>query len=112
MAVHQYARFCNNLCPLHEHVVRRIAKYLASTPTYVDLPDGNLRLNTRGIVCRNDIEKGIECDVDSNFAGGWDQSDYDNAENFMLRAVYVRMYTACPVLWCSNLETEIALSTT
>ena len=45
----------------------RIANYLTSTSTYVDLPDGNQCFITRGVVYRPDIEKGIECYVDSDF---------------------------------------------
>ena len=50
MAVHQCAIFCNNPRFVHEHSIRRIAKLLAITSTYVDLPDGNLWLSTRGVV--------------------------------------------------------------
>ena len=60
--------------------------------TYVDLPDGNWRLTTCGVVYRPNIEKGIECYIDANFAGGWDQADADNAENVMLHTRYVITY--------------------
>ena len=70
---------------MHERSVRGITKYLVSTSTYVDLPDRNRRLNTHGVVYRNDIETGIECYVDADFASGWAQSDSDNAENVISR---------------------------
>ena len=41
MSVHQCARFFNNPRLVHEISVRCIAKYLASTSTYVDLPSLN-----------------------------------------------------------------------
>ena len=40
------------------------------------------------------------------------QVDADNPENLMSRTGYVIMYAGCPILWCSKLQTEIALSTT
>mmetsp|Transcript_33271 Transcript_33271/g.67131 ORF Transcript_33271/g.67131 Transcript_33271/m.67131 type:complete len:167 (+) Transcript_33271:66-566(+) len=49
--------------------------------------------------------------VDTDFAGGWSQADADNAENVMSRTGYVIMYAGCPIIWCSKLQTEIALST-
>ena len=79
MAVHQCEIFCNNLYLVHKCAIRQIAKYLASTSTYVDLPDGNWWLNTHGIVYKPIREEFIKCDVDANFDGGWAQSDSDNA---------------------------------
>ena len=78
----------------------------------MDLPHENQRLITRSIVYNPDIEKGIECYVDSDFVGGWDQSDTDNAENSMSHMGYVKTYTGCPLLLCSKLQTKIAWITT
>ena len=64
---------------MHERAVIIIAKYPGSTSTYMDLSDTNLRLITHGIVYKPNIEKGIECYVDADFAGGWAQSDVHNA---------------------------------
>ena len=83
MAVHQWTYFCHNLCLLNKHANRRIAKYLASTSTYVDLLDRNQRLITRGVFYRTHIYKGIECYLDAYFSGGWDQVDSDNTKNAM-----------------------------
>ena len=112
MAVHQCACFCNNLRLVHERAIRKISKYLASTSTYVDLPDGNFWLSAWGVVYKPYIERGIECYVDAKFSDGWVQADDDNAENVMLCTGYEIMYAGCPVLWCSKLQTEIILSTT
>ena len=71
MTVHQCASFCNNTLLVHEHAVRRIKKYLMSTPTYVDLLDENVRLTRHGVFYNTNIEKGIECYVDANFCSGW-----------------------------------------
>ena len=112
MAVHNCAHFFNNLRLMHKHAVKSIANHLASTSAYVNLPDENWLLSTNGIVYRPGIEKVIECYVDYEFSGGWTQGNDDNAENVMLCTGYVITYAGCPVLWCSNLQTEIALSTT
>ena len=73
--------------------------------TYVNLQDINRRLTTCSVVYKTNKEKVIECYVDAKFAGGWAQSDADNAENFMSRTRYVITYTGCPLLWCSRLQT-------
>ena len=49
----------------------------------MDLPDRKLRLTTSGVFYRPNIEKIIECYVDTDFSGVWDQADGDNAENIM-----------------------------
>jgi hypothetical protein len=56
--------------------------------------------------------KGLKCYVNVDFAGSWSQANADNAENVLSRTGYVIMYTNCPILWVSRLQTEIALSTT
>ena len=59
MDLHQCEKFCNNLHLVHECAIRRIVQYLASTSTYVDLPDKNRCLSTHGVVYRPVIEKVI-----------------------------------------------------
>ena len=99
MAVHQCARFNNQLMLSHEWAIKKIAKYLKGT-------------FGRGIVYHPDKTKGIECYVDADFTGGWSQADANNPENVMSRTGYNIYYAGCPVLWSSNLQTEIVLSTT
>lgn len=98
MAVHQCARFNAGPMLSHERAIKRIGRYLIEN-------------QDRGIVYTPDKTKGIECYVDADFAGGWSQADAENPENVMSRTGYVIMYAGCPVLWCSKLQTEIALST-
>ena len=69
-------------------------------------------MSDQGIVYHPDKMKGIECYVDTNFAGGWSQADANNPEKVMSRTGYAIYYVGCPVLWSSKLQTEIALSTT
>ena len=49
--------------------------------------------------------------MDADFAGSWDIGDSNNPENVMSRTGYIIQYAGCPVVWCSKLQTEIALST-
>ena len=65
MATHQCARFCEDPKAIHEVGVRHIGKYLLST-------------KDRGMVFKFNKNKGLECFVDAEFAGGWQQADADN----------------------------------
>jgi len=98
MAVHQTARFSVNPMRSHELAINRIGRYL------VDNPD-------RGMVYNVDKTKGLEVYVDADFAGGWSAADANNADNVLSRTGFVICYANCPVIWCSKLQTEIALST-
>jgi len=98
MAVHQTARFCNNPMLSHEQAISRIGRYLRHT-------------RNRGIIFKPDKKKGLECFVDADFAGGWNQNDPDDASNLMSRTGFVIKYANCPIYWSSKLQTEIALST-
>ncbi|KAK1735950.1 hypothetical protein QTG54_013397 [Skeletonema marinoi] len=70
--VHQCARFSIDPNRVHETAIINIGRYL-------------LRSRERGIVYNPDKTKGLECYVDADFAGGWQQADADSAENVMSR---------------------------
>ena len=113
MAVHQCAQFFKNPHLVHTQAFRHIPKYLASTSTYLDLPDSNHRLYTCGVVYRPDKEKYIKCYVYVEFYGGCNQAYNNNAENVISCSGYVsNSYAGFPVLWCSKPQTEITLGTT
>ena len=99
MAVHQVARFCIDPKLSHERAVQRIGKYLIET-------------KEKGINFEPDPTRGVECFVDADFAGGWNQTDADDAGSVFSRTGYVIMYSGCPIAWKSKLQSEIALSTT
>ena len=98
MAVHQTARFSVNPMRSHELAIMRIGRYL------VDNPGG-------GIVYKIDKTKGLEVYVDADFTGGWNAADSSSADNVLSRTGFVICYANCPVIWCSKLQMEIALST-
>jgi hypothetical protein len=83
----------------HERAVYRIAKYLKGT-------------KEKGIIINPDKKKGLQCFVNADFAGGWNQADAKNAESVLSRTGYVIMLFDNPLYWCSKLQTEIALLTT
>ena len=98
MAVHQTARFSVDPMRSHELAIMRICRYLVDSPE-------------RGMRYRVDKDKGLEVYVDADFAGGWSAADSSNADNVLSRTGFVICYANCPVMWCSKLQTEIALST-
>ena len=101
-AVHQCARFCNNPRYSHEQAVKRIIRYLI----------GIKRDQTLGIVFKPDKTLSIETYVDASFAGEWNQTWSEEPSSVMSRTGYTIRYANCNIIWCSKLQTEIALSTT
>ena len=99
MAVHQTARYCIGPRLSHERAIQRIGKYLQGT-------------KDKGMIIRPDKLKSLECFVDADFAGGWNKDNGLDASNILSRIDYVITYAGCPLIWCSKLQTEIALSTT
>jgi hypothetical protein len=53
----------------------------------------------------------LEVYADTDFAGGRNVADSENADCVLSRTGFVICYASCPVIWCSKLQTEIALST-
>ena len=98
MPVHQTARFCNDSKLSHEEAITRIGRYLLGS-------------RDKGIKYKVDLAKGLECYVDADFAGGWDQNDPQDASNLFSRSGFVIKYADCPIYWSSKLQTEIVPST-
>jgi hypothetical protein len=55
-----------------------------------------------------DKSKGLNVYTDADLAGGW---SVENADNFLSRTGFVICCANCPIVWCSKLQIEIALST-
>lgn len=98
MATHQTARFCSDPKRSHERAVIRIGKYLRGTAE-------------RGIIFEPKKSMGLECYVDADFAGGWNELNALDADGLYSRTGFVIKYANCPIYWKSKLQTEIALST-
>jgi hypothetical protein len=98
MAVHQTAPFSVNPMRSHKLAIIRKGLYLCN----------NCK---QGIINKVDKSKGIEVYIDADFAGGWSSTDADNANNVLSRTGFVICYANCLLVWCSKLQTEIALLT-
>jgi hypothetical protein len=99
-ATHQCARFTIDPREKHAEAVRSIGRYLKGT-------------QTQGMIFRPDPTSGLEVYVDADFSGNWDNhmaaEDRDTARS---RHGYIIKYMGCPIIWKSQLQTEIALSST
>jgi hypothetical protein len=99
-ATHQIARFV--ACPKVEHgkAIEWLVRYLIGT-------------RKQGYKILPDESKGVELHADADFAGNWDPSlageDIDTARS---RHGYVLTFAGVPIIWKSQLQTEIALSST
>ena len=99
-ATHQCARFTADPKHLHVEVVRWLVRHLIGT-------------RKKGYCIDPSSTKGLELYVDADFSGNWDLStpemDRDTARS---RHGYVIMYMYVPIVWKSQLQTEISLSST
>ena len=74
----------------HEQAISRIGRYLRHT-------------RNPGIIFKPDEKKGLECFVDADFAGGWNQNDPHDASNLMSRNGFVIKYA---MLEITHYDTE------
>ena len=99
-AVHQCARFVSDPKIEHGEAVRWLGRYLKGT-------------RSMGTIMRPLANKELEVYVDASFCGDWDPveaaHDRDTARS---RHGYIINYAGCPLLWKSQLQTEVALSST
>ena len=65
----------------------------------------------KGIILSPNKEKGIQCYVDADFAGGYSTETSEDPVSVFSRTGYVIYYYGCPVTWVSKLQAEISLST-
>lgn len=98
-AVHQAARFSSNPRQNHTEAVKRIARYLKGTMD-------------KGIIYKPTTHS-FEVWVDADFCGLWNrETAIDDPSTSKSRTGYVITYAGCPIIWASQLQTEIAQSTT
>jgi Reverse transcriptase (RNA-dependent DNA polymerase) len=99
-ATHQIARFVASPRIEHGEAIEWLVRYLIGT-------------RNKGCEILPDEDGGIELYADADFAGNWDPSlageDIDTARS---RHGYVLYFAGVPILWKSQLQTEIALSST
>ena len=97
--VHQCARF--SILPKIEHAkaIRWLARYLQHT-------------KSNGMILQPDLSRGLEMYVDADFAGNWDPTETHDIDTSRSRHGYAIEFANCLIQWKSQLEREIALSTT
>jgi hypothetical protein len=99
-AVHQCARLVSDPKKEHGEAVRWLGRYLKGS-------------RDKGTILNPIPGKDLEVFVDASFCGDWDAKeaarDRDTARS---RHDYIIRYAGCPLLWKSQLQTEIALSST
>ena len=98
-AVHQCARYAAHPKEEHAKAIRRIARYLA----------GNSDKDT---VYRPDKSRGLQVYINADFAGNWDPNDKQSIDTARSRHGYVITLAGCPICWKSQLQMEVALSST
>jgi hypothetical protein len=97
-SVNQCARHTHNPRNSHAIAVKHICRYLKGTAT-------------RGLEFTLNGEMAIDCYVDSDFAGLWNQEEEQDPVSTRSRTGYFLTFGGCPLLWGSKLQTETALST-
>jgi hypothetical protein len=84
----------------HGYAVRWLGRYLSGT-------------QDRGMTFKPDVDAGLELWVDADFVGNWDKEEADvDVDTARSRHGYLARYMGCNILWKSQLQTEIALSST
>jgi hypothetical protein len=96
---HQCARFSQNPKMEHAQALRWLGRYLRAT-------------RHKGTILRPCYDKDMEIYVDADFAGNWDANETWDRDTARSRHGYIISYAGCPVIWKSQLQTEIALSST
>jgi len=97
-AVHACARYTHNPKKSHATAVKHILRYLQGT-------------KEKGMIIRPNHIHGLDCYVDSDFAGNYSTYPDQDPNSVKSRTGYVILYQDCPILWVSKMQTQCALST-
>lgn len=96
---HQCARFSIDPKEEHARALRWLGRYLKGT-------------RDKGIILKPDLNRSLEVHVDADFVGNWDKDETDDPDTARSRHGYIISYAGCPILWKSQLQGEICLSST
>jgi hypothetical protein len=97
-AVSQVARFSYSPRQSHATAIKTIVRYLSRT-------------SDKGIIMRPNGRLNLDCYVDADFAGLYKREPDFEPTSVRSRSGYILNLGDCPILWRSQLQTEIALST-
>jgi len=97
-AVSQCTRYIHHHTNMHIMALKRIGTYL-------------LKTSEIGIILKPTSDLTIDCYVDADFAGLWNREDHNDDRCIKSRTGYVLFISSCPILWITQLQDGIALST-
>ena len=66
----------------------------------------------KGLILWTSNARELEVFVDADFAGNWDKNRAWDRDTAISRHGYIVSYHGCPIIWKSQMQTEIALSST
>jgi hypothetical protein len=97
---HQCARFSPDPKQEHGKALRWLGRYLLKAT------------RDKGTMLKPNGDKDMEVFVDADFSGNWDGAESHTRDTARSRHGHIIMHAGCPVSWKSQLQTEIALSST
>jgi len=97
-AMHQCTHFSADPKQPHADAVKWLGRYLKGT-------------RDKGMVLRP-TGTSFDVYVDADFVSNWNHSEAKSWDTAHSRHGYIILYTGCPILWASQLQMEIALSST
>ena len=98
-SVHQCSRYSSNPRKAHADAVKNIGRYLLGTAD-------------KGMIIEPKTERSFEVHVDADFCGNWHKRYGHDPDTARSRHGYVISYAGVPIVHKSQLQTEIALSST
>jgi Reverse transcriptase (RNA-dependent DNA polymerase) len=96
---HQCARFAVSPKKEHGEAIKWLGRYLKGT-------------RDEGLILKPDGKSGLEVYVDADFVGNWDPDDTESRDSARSRHGYIIKFNGCPIVWKSQMATEIAMSST
>ena len=66
----------------------------------------------KGLILRPSNSRELEVFVDADFTGNWNKNEAWDRDTTRSRNGYIVSYHGCPIIWESQMQTEIALSST
>jgi hypothetical protein len=95
----QCARFTSDPKKEHGQALRWLGRYLRET-------------KDKGTILRPVKGKDLELYVNADFSGNWDANETWDRDTARSRHGYIIKYEGCAIMWKSQMQTEIALSST
>jgi hypothetical protein len=86
VAVHQWALFSADPRLQHEQAIKQIVRYLKRTPD-------------KGLILRPDVSRGLKCQVDADFAGGFSPKYSDDATTLHSHTGFIIWFAGCSLIW-------------